>query len=985
MYLTEIWPLLLALMICLLYGSIPFALIFTYVVSGKYLDREGTGNIGIANAFGLGGFLAGFLSVAASASQAALPFMLNFYWLHNGPETNLILLLAVIIGAQFVLLFRSKPMNAGTILLWGLLFCSPYSLLLFGIVFGAIFLTSRNTRITTILGYALLPAELWLVERAWPFVIFGLLAAMLYAFRYDPKQSEYQFYRDKKWISWQHNNTYIQKLRSAKRLEDYGRKAYNLRRLERLGAHIPSGWVCSTKAYQNWLADDREVLNKLEREIKTILKPGNAYAVRSSSVLEDGKSHSFAGQFDSYLDLSSADQILIAIKNIWQSTSSDRVKSYQEKTRLNDKTMGMAIIIQEMVASRLAGVVFTSNPLNGLSETIVEAIIGNSEDLLQKGFTPMRWVFKWGELLESPPQGKEFTALSQQVACIAKSYAQKYGKPLDLEWAWDGKEIFWLQMRTITAIHGINIYSNRISKEFMPGIIKPLVWSINTTVVNTAWKQLFRELIGKQAESIEIHKLTKAFYYRSYFNMGIIGDIFELLGMPRESLELLLGIEVIGAQRPRLKPGLKTLRFMPAMLAFAISKVFYRKRLEHYLQGLSNIYRDLSGRNLETTDAPDMLTLIDELIQLNTKGSYHVIMSRILAGIFDILVKKIVPGYEIESQVDNRLSLMLHSIDPAWQFDLLRQSLRQLNPEMALRIPETYRTDSWQQPVYRSFRHAFEDFIGKFGHLSDSGNDFSQEQWQENPRLILGMLATESSMPRIKYLHKETLTEIQNIKLNPFQKYIIARAAEARYLRIRSNSTYEYGYSLFRKYCLALGTKLVNRDILEKPEDIFYIYHHELKKSLAHSFGDHYYKVLVDSRKTDVENYAKATLPAMIIGDDLPLPIANHTGDTCFKGVAVSRGYYEGLARIVRSVKDFTNVTLGDVLIIPYSDVSWTPLLSRAGAIISESGGMLSHCAIVAREYGIPAVVSVNNAMTLRDGQKVAVNGSSGEVTLLDN
>jgi hypothetical protein len=211
----------------------------------------------------------------------------------------------------------------------------------------------------------------------------------------------------------------------------------------------------------------------------------------------------------------------------------------------------MAVIVQEMVTPQLSGVVFTKNPSAGTDEVIVEAVKGLGAALVSQGETPARWAYKWGRWTEVPPEGDAVTLIIENVVREAKKIERVYGKALNLEWTYDGKLFYWLQLRELTTTRGVNIYSNRIAKEFLPGMIKPLVWPINIPLVNSSWKRLFVELLGDAAKGIDVDALAHAFYYRAYFNMGVVGDLFELLGMPRESVELLLGIDVLGGDLPK--------------------------------------------------------------------------------------------------------------------------------------------------------------------------------------------------------------------------------------------------------------------------------------------------------------------------------------------------------------------------------------------------------------------------------------------------
>ena len=136
----------------------------------------------------------------------------------------------------------------------------------------------------------------------------------------------------------------------------------------------------------------------------------------------------------------------------------------------------------------------------------------------------------------------------------------------------------------------------------------------------------------------------------------------------------------------------------------------------------------------------------------------------------------------------------------------------------------------------------------------------------------------------------------------------------------------------------------------------------------------------MENNKKEMEEYSDIILPPVIYGDEAP--ILEYENLINFRGVSASSGQYSGIARVIKEAKDFNKVNQGDVIIIPFSDVSWTPILCKAGAIVSESGGILSHCSIIAREMGIPAIVSVDNACAIKDELNVTVDGSNGILTV---
>jgi pyruvate,water dikinase len=204
------------------------------------------------------------------------------------------------------------------------------------------------------------------------------------------------------------------------------------------------------------------------------------------------------------------------------------------------------------------------------------------------------------------------------------------------------------------------------------------------------------------------------------------------------------------------------------------------------------------------------------------------------------------------------------------------------------------------------------------------------------------------------------------------------RARRFLYYREAVSSQYAFGYGLFREYFLALGRRFVSRGVVDSPKDILYLSLEEIRAVVAQGHEATSQITRVAQRKAEMAQYKNVTLPTVIYGDEAPL-LETETSDV-LKGVPTSRGYYTGPVTVVQGIRDFGKVHEGDVLVIPYSDVGWAPLFTKAGAVIAESGGILSHSSIVAREYGIPAVVSVHGASRLADRSQVTVDGYRGVV-----
>ena len=203
-------------------------------------------------------------------------------------------------------------------------------------------------------------------------------------------------------------------------------------------------------------------------------------------------------------------------------------------------------------------------------------------------------------------------------------------------------------------------------------------------------------------------------------------------------------------------------------------------------------------------------------------------------------------------------------------------------------------------------------------------------------------------------------------------------AADALGSTERVSYAYTRGYGNFRPLTLEIARRLVDRGVLDETEDVFCLTRTEMEAAVH---GDHSTdtRALVQARRAEMQRLAGAAMPEVIFGDEFePAPPA--VPGQRLSGVPSARGISHGLARIVRGIEEAERVVDGDVLVIPYSDIGWTPLLSRAGGIVAEAGGLLSHSSIVAREVGIPCVVSVSGAMGIPDGALVRVDGFTGEV-----
>ena len=371
-------------------------------------------------------------------------------------------------------------------------------------------------------------------------------------------------------------------------------------------------------------------------EVERWLPDRGPWAVRSSAAVEDGFESSYAGQFATELDVFGPAKVAEAIRRVRLSAVGSTVTAYRERTG-DTSPIAMSVMVQRMVTPRVSGVAFSRNPTTGLNEVVIEAVAGRGDALVDEGVTPQRWIERWGAWSAQPD---DEAVLPEPVAgAIAEEtvlIAERFGSPVDLEWVWDGTDVWWVQLRPITGLDSVTVYSNRISREVMPGMIKPLVWSVNVPVVNRAWIDLFAEVIGPN--DLRPDQLAKAFAYRSYFDMGTIGEIFEIVGMPRDSLEMLLGLPT--QAKPGFRPTLSAARHLPRFLATATRKAFYGKRVDQQVAELLAQFRTYERDDLTILSDSGLLAQIDDLADLATRAAYRNIVIPLLANLYVMLLRR---------------------------------------------------------------------------------------------------------------------------------------------------------------------------------------------------------------------------------------------------------------------------------------------------------------------------------------------------------
>jgi phosphohistidine swiveling domain-containing protein len=631
-----------------------------------------------------------------------------------------------------------------------------------------------------------------------------------------------------------------------------------------------------------------------------------------------------------------------------------------------------------MVKPVVSGVVFSRNPVNGANEVVVEAVEGSGEALLQAGCTPQRWIYVRGVFTSQPDEAALPLKRVEDVVKGARVIARRHKTPVDLEWVFDGEGIYWVQLREITSLGQVKVYSNTISRDMLPGMINPLVWSVNVPMVSRSWVRLLTEFTGPN--QIDPDSLVKAFYYRTYFEMSTFGQLFTMLGLPADSLELMMTLRQAKKKMAMFQPNLRMVRLLPRLVASIIDKLRFASRIETFLPQMQSCYEELYLTDACHLEDAELLARVRRLIELTGETAYYNIITQLLMQIYHAILRRNVTRAGVDfTNLDLLEGLeIIYEYEPGGYLRQLHDLYRQLPLTAQAMVAAGDYANLQQAPGLENFRANFQSFIERFGHLSDSGNDFSVPPWRELPGMLLKMVANSQPQP----LPQKTDMSFARVRFpwwkRPMLHTIYERARRFHLYREQVGSLYTFGYGLLRVYFLALGDHLANRKALADSKDIFYLTFPEVQTLVSGGTSNQDYAAMITQRRTEMERCRDFVPPETIYGDQVP-PV-NISVSQRLSGTPTSRGCYTGRVVVVRSLGDFPKLHSGAVLVIPYSDVGWAPLFIHAGGVISETGGMLSHSSIIAREYGIPAVVSVPFATHLPDGVMVTVDGFRGEV-----
>ncbi|HAG09843.1 MAG TPA: pyruvate, phosphate dikinase [Desulfotomaculum sp.] len=788
------------------------------------------------------------------------------------------------------------------------------------------------------------------------------------------------------------------------------------------------------------------IRDEMESSLKSMGLLEEPVAVRSSATAEDSAQASFAGVHDSFLNVTGWENILEAVRDCYASLWTPRAAAYRRKLGLADQDVLPAVVIMKMVEARAAGVAFTCDPQTGREDLfVVNANFGLGESVVSGAIEPDTYYLdasayyavprlkakktgaKQGMTMTCAGGGTRFVPngdmASQQV--LPDENIEKLGLLLarvfeslgeceehqDVEWAFDGHNFVLLQARPVTALpcytfdalkNKVQIWSNGNYRDALPMVISPLHRRVMKDGIDTIQ---YTSLSGPGYPIPEGFKFSRLVKGRLYCNVSALQwAYYDCSGMlPRDFNPNWgghqPGIEIEDADPYKGEIGLERqhrgMKGVSLIMEAAANASGTFAEVAHSVESLIG-----SG----FSQIPDQ-GFIDKYNELGQIIKAYCEKFTFLSGVgtfpFVMLLQKLA-GYLGPETILVINGLMvggesgITSADHGYRLMEMAQLARQDEAAVQYLTGDNFDPRSWEDhlPENSSFKKEFREFIKGYGHRAVYELDIINPRWEEDPSYLMDIIKSSmatanpnqwKAMQKEKFERawREVLKKAPPDELTEMRKGI-REAQEGAAVREMTKSVLVMALKPYRLIALELGRRFSQRGIIEEQSDIFYCSWPDLVSILEGDWNGDGLRTLVAARKASRREKETLAPPDVVLGKE-PIfaePVVQDSGNY-LQGVATAAGKASGIARLISHPGEGNRLQPGDVLVAPSTDPGWTPLFLKACAVVMETGGYLSHGSIVAREFGVPAVVNVPGVMkAIQEGQKIVVDGDEGKVFL---
>jgi pyruvate,water dikinase len=781
--------------------------------------------------------------------------------------------------------------------------------------------------------------------------------------------------------------------------------------------------------------------SKVEQAITHFLSlfdQGQAYAVRSSATAEDLPYASFAGQQDTFLNIIGKDKIMNHIRKCWASLFTDRAVIYRIQNGFDHSEVYLSVIVQKMVFPQVSGIMFTADPITssrkivsidasyGLGEALVSGLVSADCYKVQEGkIIDKRIATKKLAIVGCKEGGVETIQLNEneqknqalnepqilQLEKMGRKIESYFGCPQDIEWCLIDENIYILQSRPITTLYPIpetkdtenHVYLSVGHNQMMTDAMKPLGLSVflltTSAPMHQAGGRLFVDVTQRLASPASREILLKTFAQADPLTTTALENIIERDFIPALTTDNLAKVISLQENKPKVPSKDEILHpLSPELVADLI------KKNENSITELQ--------QTIQTKLSSALFDFIKEDIQILKRLIFNPQSTKVIMEAMEAykwinenmnqwLGEKNaadVISQSVPNNVTSEMGLALMDVaDVIRPFPEIIQFLQNVKDESFLN--ELVKFNGGKE-----VQDAILAYLNKYGMRCVGEIDITKTRWSENPTLLVPMILSniknfEPNASKLKFeqgqqaaLTKEQELLERLIKLPDGEQ----KAQETKqkiqlvrnYIGYREYPKYSmiHRYFIYKQALLREGEQLVKAGIIQTKEDIYYFTLDELRELVSTKQSNPVNDELISNRKEEFKWYEKLIPPRVITSDGEIITGKYNTENIpngALVGLAVSAGVVEGRARVILNMEN-AELEAGDILVTSFTDPSWTPLFVAIKGLVTEVGGLMTHGAVIAREYGLPAVVGVENATKLiRDGQRIRVHGTEGYVEII--
>ncbi|AGM07598.1 PEP/pyruvate-binding domain-containing protein [Amycolatopsis keratiniphila] len=786
-----------------------------------------------------------------------------------------------------------------------------------------------------------------------------------------------------------------------------GGKAANLAEMISAGFPVPEGFCITTAAYRQILPDvaaplpvwlETGIVEAYER-----LSRGGPVAVRSSSTAEDLPDASFAGQYDTFLDVRGADEVLAAVRRCWASLWSDRATRYRA-AHDTGHAPAIAVIVQRLVAAECAGVLYTANPVSGKrSEIVVDAAPGLGEAVVSGAVTPDHYRLSVeGETVEGPGEGCLTPSRLGELAAVGRRLEKHFGAPQDVEWAFDGDGGLWLtQSRHITTLFPVPETAGE----------PRAYWSVNVYQgINRPFTPMGASMIRERQRGMATYMSALGFSDEIIDVDGwLFWDITDGVRSPAKRPKMAAFMDSLAAPSGRLVEQLGRDQRFPSMPPGSEEDIPPKNRRRRWArmiaawlwpdQARARVVRD-AERRIAAFAGPDDATARQRLSFVELiRGDVCRIEANLprdantAGAVGGQLAGRLLRGYVDEAEIATVFRAIPHN--PTTEMDLALwrtgESIRRDDESLRLLLdtaPDELAAKQLAGTLPEVIQHGVAAFLTDYGCRATSEIDFGVPRWADDPEpvfaMLVNLLRAEARFESTAATAETRIVELtRRLPVTKAHRTLLARFLLRRSRRLRGLREFPKfclmrGFAALRKQLLLIGEEIVQAERLDRAGDVMFLDLVEVREALD---GKDFRTTVARRRKVWEREARRPRVASVLLSDGTVPALESDAGEGDLVGLAAAAGVVTGRARVVHD-PDGARIEPGEILVAATTDPGWTPLFLSAAALVTETGGMISHGTTVAREHGIPAVVGVPGATTLiTTGRVITVDGSAGTIT----